>query len=196
MFKLTDMDLRNFAEEVDLEAKRVAGRNGRGELPRSFFETYSAMANTNGGIILLGIEEKPKGIFTAIGIPEPEPVLKALWDGLNNRKQVSINLLANQMVEVLDYQGKNVIQVSVPRARRDQRPVYKGTNPFEGTYRRRVQLPVSLKPEQTGKGSGYSSEPLQESSVPLEESSDHLERLEGIALPVRVRGRVPTDVML
>ncbi len=53
MFKLTDTDLWDLAEEVDLEAKRATGRDGRGELPRSFFKTYSAMANTNGGIILL-----------------------------------------------------------------------------------------------------------------------------------------------
>lgn len=90
MFKLTETDLRDFAEEIDLEAKRATGRNGRGELPRSFFETYSAMANTNGGIIFLGIEEKPKGIFSAVGIPEPEPVLKSLWDNLNNKNQVSV----------------------------------------------------------------------------------------------------------
>ena len=139
MFKLTDTDLCDFAEEIDLEAKKATGRDGKGELPRSFFETYSAMANTNGGIILLGIEEKPREIFSAVGIPEPEPVLKALWDNLNNKNQVSINLLAYQMVQVLDYQGKNVIQVSVPRARRNQRPVYVGTNPFEGTYRRNYE---------------------------------------------------------
>ncbi len=139
MFKLTETDLWNLAEDVDLEAKKATGRDGRGELPRSFFETYSAMANTNGGIILLGIEEKPEGIFTAVGIPEPEPVLKALWDSLNNRDQVSINLLAEHMVQVKDFQGKNVIQVSVPRARRNQRPVYKGINPFDGTYRRNYE---------------------------------------------------------
>ena len=139
MFKLTETDLRDFAEEIDLEAKRATGRNGRGELPRSFFETYSAMANTNGGIIFLGIEEKPKGIFSAVGIPEPEPVLKSLWDNLNNKNQVSVNLLADKMVLVKKFQGKNVIQVSVPRALRNQRPVYIGKNPFEGTYRRNYE---------------------------------------------------------
>lgn len=139
MFKLAESDLRDFAEEIDLEAKRATGRDGKGELPRSFFETYSAMANTNGGIILLGIEEKPKGFFTAVGIQEPESIFKALWDGLNNCNQVSINLLADQMVQVREYQGKKVIQVSVPRARRNQRPVYVGMNPFEGTYRRNYE---------------------------------------------------------
>ena len=139
MFKLAEIDLRDFAEEVDLEAKRATGRDGRGELPRNFFETYSAMANTSGGIILLGIEEKPKGVFTAIGMAEPEPVLKALWDNLNNKNQVSLNLLANHMVQVLDFQGKNIIQVSVPRALRNQKPVYVGKNPFEGTYRRNYE---------------------------------------------------------
>ena len=61
MFKLTDMDLGDFAEEVDLEAKKATGRDGRGELPRSFFETYSAMANTEGGIHSFGNRREAEG---------------------------------------------------------------------------------------------------------------------------------------
>jgi hypothetical protein len=33
-------------ERIDVEVKRTSGRNGRGEVPSSFFETYSAMAKT------------------------------------------------------------------------------------------------------------------------------------------------------
>ncbi|VKC89836.1 mobile genetic element [Streptococcus pneumoniae] len=45
------MDLK--FKGVDLEYKKA-----KNNLPESFWETYSAFANTNGGKIILGIDEK------------------------------------------------------------------------------------------------------------------------------------------
>ena len=42
-------DIISLAESVTLECKAAQGRDGKGEVPASFWETYSAMANTNGG---------------------------------------------------------------------------------------------------------------------------------------------------
>ncbi len=47
------------AESVDLECKEAQGRDGRGELPGDVWKSYCAMANTDGGTILLGVQEKP-----------------------------------------------------------------------------------------------------------------------------------------
>ena len=124
MVYLKEPDLPELAEGVDLEAKKAAGRDGRGTLPRSFFETYSAMANTYGGTILLGVEEKPKGHFKLMGIEDVDQLRKAIWDNLNNPKQVNANLLTDLMIVVREIYGKKIICVNVPRARRNQRPVY------------------------------------------------------------------------
>lgn len=107
MSRLSLTELEQLAESCDLEAKKAAGRDGRGELPGSFFESYSAMANTDGGIILLGVEEDPSGHLVAHGIAEITRVQKALWDGLNNPQRVSFNLLSNSDVEVLDVEGRS-----------------------------------------------------------------------------------------
>lgn len=139
MTSLSILDIEELSEGCDVEAKKASGRDGQGELPRSFFESYAAMANTYGGAIFLGIEEKTTGKFAAIGIGDPHRVLKSLWDGLNNRQQVSTNLLSDSMVEVIEVQSKSVIRIQVPRARRSQRPVYIGQNPFTGTYRRNYE---------------------------------------------------------
>lgn len=123
-------------EDTSFEAKEATGRDGEGALPKSFFQTYAAMANTHGGIIVLGVREKPKGVFHIVGVKKPQVVLKQLWDTLHSRHQVSINLLSEQLVNVISCDGRQVIKIQVPRALRGQRPVHVGQNPILGTYRR------------------------------------------------------------
>ncbi len=124
--QLTVDDIALLAESVELECKAAQGRNGLGELPSDFWRTYSAMANAEGGVILLGIEEKPRGVFQAVGLKQVDRVRKALWDNLHNAKQVNANLLTEQHIQPLIVAGKTVLRVEVPRASRHQRPVHVG----------------------------------------------------------------------
>lgn len=132
-------DFAGLAESCDLECKAAQGRDGRGELPEDFWKSYSAMANADGGVILLGVQEKPRGQFRAQGLTDVERVRKALWDNLHNRKQISINLLSETDIQLIQVAGKTVLHVRVPRAARQQRPVHVGSNPFGGTWLRRFE---------------------------------------------------------
>src|SRR5690606_27951553 len=119
--------------------KAAQGRDGKGELPADFWSSYSALANSQGGTILLGVKEKPRGVFQIVGVAEPEKIRKALWDNLHNRKQISHNLLLEDHIQPIFLQGKTVLRVEVPRAARELRPVHVGNNPFGGTYLRRYE---------------------------------------------------------
>jgi predicted HTH transcriptional regulator len=132
-------ELAGLAEAYDLECKAAQGRDGRGEVPEDFWKSYSAMANADGGIILLGVQEKPRGEFTALGVADVERLRKAIWDNLHNRKQISINLLAEQAIQPIKVDGKTVLRVEVPRAGRQVKPVHLGSNPLGGTYLRRYE---------------------------------------------------------
>jgi ATP-dependent DNA helicase RecG len=132
-------ELAGLAEAYDLECKAAQGRDGRGEVPEDFWKSYSAMANADGGIILLGVQEKPRGEFKALGIADVERLRKAIWDNLHNRKQVSINLLSEQAIQPVKVDGKTVLRVEVPRAPRQAKPVHLGSNPLGGTYLRRYE---------------------------------------------------------
>lgn len=123
-------------EGADFEAKEAQGRDGRGAVPRSVWETYSAMANTQGGDIVLGVKEHPDGSLDVLGLGDPARVVQQFWDGVNNPQTASVNVLRNADVEVVEGDGLAVVHVAVPRARRQQRPVYTGPNIFGGTYRR------------------------------------------------------------
>lgn len=129
-------DLELLRESVDLECKLAAGRNGQGALPEDFWLTYSAFANTQGGVVLLGIREK-QGKFSLEGITNVAKVRKDLFDALNNRQKVSANLLSDASVRELVLDGRTILAIEIPRATRKQRPVHLTSNPLGGhTYRR------------------------------------------------------------
>lgn len=131
---ITDLEL--LRESVDLECKLAAGRDGQGALPDDFWPTYSSFANTEGGIVLLGVREKQEQ-FIVEGVVNVAKVRKELFDALNNRQKVSANLLTDPQVREIRLEGRTVIAVEIPRATRKQRPVHLTTNPFAGhTYRR------------------------------------------------------------
>lgn len=119
-------------ENSTLEAKSAA--NG---IPRSIWETYSAFANTDGGIILLGVSEDSSHSLIYSGVENVDAMLKEFWDTINNPNKVSINLLTSRDISVLKLSnGKSVIQIKVPRANRLDKPIFINDNLFSGTYKR------------------------------------------------------------
>ena len=133
----TTSDLETLRESFELECKLAAGQDGKGELPRDFWKSYSAMANTNGGVVLLGVKEKG-GVFTFHSIGNPDKVLKDLFDTANNPSKVSVNLLTNEAAQVLEIDGHTIIAIEIPRASRRQRPVFLDGNPLGGHCFRRL----------------------------------------------------------
>ena len=130
-------DLEALREGWEFEVKLGLGRDGLGAVPESLWETYSAMANTNGGVILLGAEERPDGSLELRGIPDLDKVERELWNALQNPQKVSTNLLSRDHVERLEIEGKALLLIRVPKAARAQRPVH-----LNGSWERKTFLRV------------------------------------------------------
>lgn len=125
------LNLENYKENNQIEAKKAIGG-----LPESLWETYSAFANTTGGIILLGVEEHNDKSLHAINLPDPEWLLIDFWNTIDNPEKVSLNILNEKDVTIRKVNGRNIIVINVPEAERNQKPIYIGGNILSGTYRR------------------------------------------------------------
>lgn len=129
------IDLTNILdrrEDDHLEAK-----SAKGGFPDSFWESYSAFANSDGGVILLGVEERSDHtLYMQDGLADAEKMKDSFWKMVNNRQKISHNIVTNSMVYVAKLEGKDILVVEVPRVERTTRPVYKGLDPRLGTYRR------------------------------------------------------------
>lgn len=124
--------LHKYRENNRIEAKKAVGG-----LPRSIWESYSAFANTGGGVILLGVAEdkKDKRLYP-VDLPDPQRLIAQFLELVNDPRVVNRNLLKPRDVAVEEVDGKEIVVIRVPRATRKQKPVYIGGNPMLGTYYR------------------------------------------------------------
>ena len=63
-------------------------------------------------------------------------IKKNFWNTVNNRGKVSTNLLESSDVQELNDPRGTLLVIRVPRAKRNECPVFIGQNPLSGTYRR------------------------------------------------------------
>ena len=131
--KVFDVFPNNESEEVEYKL-------AEGGFPDEFWKTYSAFANSNGGIIVLGVKEK-KNEFIFEGIPTKKigTYKKVFWDSINNPNKVSINLMSDADVADVIFEEKHFLTFKVPAASRVQRPVHITSNPIDNTYKRNYE---------------------------------------------------------
>ena len=129
---MIDFDkLNTYKENNKLEVKRATGG-----LPHSIWETYSAFANTDGGLILLGVDENSDKTLNILGLSNPEKHISDFWNTVNNSKKVNFNILFDHHVQIVEVDGKKIIAIEVPRADRALKPIYLNEKPYNETYRR------------------------------------------------------------
>ena len=141
---MLDFDnLQNYRENNRIEAKQALGG-----LPESIWETYSAFANADGGIILLGVEELEDKTLHALDLLDPQWLIDDFLTILNDTSQVSVNILTEEDIQIHEIDGKHIISITVPKADPRCRPVYVDGDVLRGTYRRSGEGDYRCTPEE------------------------------------------------
>ena len=81
------------------EDNRREVKSAEGGLPASLWDSYSAMANTYGGVIICGVKENKDGTWLPTGMKDVTKLKRNLWNQANDQKKVSANLLSESGVK-------------------------------------------------------------------------------------------------
>ncbi|MEG2327875.1 MAG: putative DNA binding domain-containing protein, partial [Akkermansia sp.] len=104
-----------------IEGLNLEFKSSKVGLPKDFWPTYSSFANTNGGIILLGVSDDG----TIEGLSKPEQREKDLAVLLNDPQKCSSNLsFVPGMIEKVTIAGAIILAIKVPCAEPKDKPVY------------------------------------------------------------------------
>ena len=129
------IDLKNLG--AYRESDRIEAKKALGGLPESLWETYSAFANTRGGVILLGVgESKEDRSLYPVDLPAPTELMREFWRIVSDPACISTNILTNEHVNWMELEGKDIIVIEVPEAAPAQKPIYIGQDPYTGSYER------------------------------------------------------------
>lgn len=131
-------DLLAFGERVSFECKKAGS-----ELPASIWQTYSAFANTIGGVILLGVEEvkNSDALFSEYkisGVKDADKLIKDFWNTINSDK-VNCNILSDDDVYSLKVDQSVVVVINVRQLDSRQKPIFINGNPYKGTFKRNYE---------------------------------------------------------
>lgn len=116
-------NIKTLKEKHVFELKKATN-----SVPKSFWETYSSFSNTEGGFIILGVEEgTEKNIIT--GVNNPEKIVSDLWNQLSNQNKVSYNSLHNDDIIIIPVEyNKSIIIIKVNEVPWSKKPVYINDN--------------------------------------------------------------------
>ncbi len=137
------MNLSKYREDNRIEAKKATGG-----LPESIWETYSAFANAEGGIILLGVIENEDKSLQAIDLIDPESLVMDFWEMVNDPAVASANILTSDCVTIENISGKRIVAIRMPKASDKDRPVFVCNDPVQGAYIRMGESDIRCSAEE------------------------------------------------
>lgn len=124
----------------NLECEDFEVKKAKRELPKSIWETVSAFANTTGGWVVLGVEEKGNE-FIISGVENTE---KLEQDFLNTLRGNKFNVFVPTKQDVISIEDKTILSFYIPV--HNNKPVYYNTQ--SNTFIRRGSADQRATPEE------------------------------------------------
>ena len=75
-------DLSNFDKYKEDNCREV--KKAEGGLPIALWESYSSFANSNGGVIILGVGERQDGTWYTTGLKNADKLKRNFWNTIHD----------------------------------------------------------------------------------------------------------------
>lgn len=118
VFKLIQELNEKKTETICIEAKTA--NHGK---PEKYYDTVSSFANTMGGTILFGVEEKKtksKTIFIPVGVYDVNDLQK----NITNLCSTDFEPIIRPKISIVDIDGKNIVTVEIDMINQRNKPCY------------------------------------------------------------------------
>ena len=124
------MDFINFVKDVDAiefttpkESLHLEFKKASWKLPKSIWETISSFSNTDGGLIVLGVDEPTRHHYKIVGVDHPDDVIKELFNDNSNSTVINKPVIQNSDVKITTFKGKRLIQIKIFPAQFSDKPI-------------------------------------------------------------------------
>ncbi|NHL96806.1 RNA-binding domain-containing protein [Lactobacillus helveticus] len=124
------MDFINFVKDVDAiefttpkESLHLEFKKASWKLPKSIWETISSFSNTDGGLIVLGVDEPIPHHYKIVGVDQPDDVIKELFNDNSNSTVINKPVIQNSDVKITTFKGKRLIQIKIFPAQFSDKPI-------------------------------------------------------------------------
>lgn len=116
----------NYTEKLPQEDEHLEYKESSKSFPKDAWKSISAFENTDGGILILGIEEhdKTNHKFRVSGVKNVQQVLDDFWANNNNPLKISYSTITNEDVQTVDVGSNKIIEINVRQALDASKPVY------------------------------------------------------------------------
>ncbi|ATO53408.1 transcriptional regulator [Lactobacillus amylovorus DSM 20531] len=124
------MDFINFVKDVGAleftipkEDLHLEFKTASWKLPQNIWETVSSFSNTDGGLIVLGVDEPQSHHYKIVGVDQPDDVIKELFNSNNNPTVINKPVIQDSDVKVAKFDGKTLIQIRILPAQFSDKPI-------------------------------------------------------------------------
>ena len=134
LIKLIRKILRKKTETLNIEFK-----SAKGGAPEKLYDTFSSFSNTDGGIILFGIDEKAG--YEICGVKNPALLEKKIVEQAKEMEPV-----VRPLITICEYEGKTVLSAEIAEMDAINKPCYySGKGKSKGSYIRvgEADLPMT-----------------------------------------------------